>query len=234
MKNDSWEAVHSIFRKLDELFGRERVPSVSEAPPSSQDEAEFVESGQPSAERTFQLDDLLHARSELRKELDVLRARLAERLSERDAYLVLFALVAHFDELVQTRFLKGDSLNWPTLQRELFQVDDAGELFYETLDDVLMKPQSLPFVLEVFYLCLSDGFKGRYAANPAKIREYMDRVRQKIPMEAFAPVRREDADSVLIETRRSPISYYVSALVVLLAFYGMLMTAAWIWNPLKD
>jgi len=233
MKNDLWEAVHDIFRKLDELFGNERTPFRTIPPDSSQEEAELdVTAGQPVADRTLNMDEMLHARSELRKELDVVRTRLANRLNERDAYLVLFALVAHFDELVQTRFLKGETLSWPTLQKELFQIDDAGEIFYETLDDILLKPQTLPFVLEVYYLCLSDGFKGRYDRNPSKIREYMQRLRQRIPFQAPESVHYEDAESAIIETKRPPFIYYLSAAALLLCLYIALRMAAAFWNPL--
>lgn len=234
MKNDLWEPVHDIFRKLDELFGRERAPSRPAHVDLLQDEVELVEVDRPSAEHTLQYDDLLRARSELRKELGEVRTRLADRLNERDTYLVLFAITAHFDELVQTRFLKGDTLSWPTLQRELFQVDDAGEIFYDTLDDILLKPQTLPFVLEVYYLCLNDGFKGRYERRPEKIREYMQQVRQRIPFEMPEQVPQEATEAVVIETKRSPILYYISAGVLLLAVYWMLRLAETFWNPLKD
>lgn len=234
MKNDLWEAVDDIFRKLDELFGRERTPSRPDPAVQSPDDAEAEPQNRPAANRTLPLDELLLARSELRKELDTVRTRLANRLNERDAYLVLFAIVAHFDELVQMRFLKGDKLSWPTLQRELFQVDDAGEIFYETLDDILMKPQTLPFVLEVYYLCLSDGFQGRYDRNPARIREYMERLQQRIPFTVPEPVAHKETELVEIETKRSPAVYYVWAFAILLAFYGLLMSAAWFWNPLTE
>ena len=234
MKNDLWEPVHDIFRKLDELFGRERAPS---GPPSGdllQDDAELVEPDRPAANRSMQYEDLLHARSELRKGLGEVRARLADRLNERDTYLVLFAVTAHFDELVQTRFLKGDNLTWPTLQKELFQLDDAGEIFYDTLDDILLKPQTLPFVLEVYYLCLNDGFKGRYERRPEKIREYMQQLRQRIPFEMPKPMPQEAQEPVIIEKKRSPAVYYITAGVILVAFYWLLRAAELVWNPLKD
>jgi type IV/VI secretion system ImpK/VasF family protein len=234
MKNDLWEAVHDIFRKLDELFGCGRLACKPAPAPSYPDEPELEDAAQPAAEYVLPLDDLLPARSALRKELDVVRARIAERLNERDAYLVLFAIVAHFDELVQTRFLKGDKLSWPTLQRELFQVDDAGEIFFDTLDDLLIKPQTLPFILEVYYFCLNDGFKGRYDRSPAKIGEYLERLRQRIPFEEPTLVHREEAEPMVIESHRSPVVYYLSAAALLLGFYGVLVLAGWFWNPLMD
>jgi type IV/VI secretion system ImpK/VasF family protein len=236
MKNDLWEALLDIFQKLDELFGRDRfvfkpAPTLSYA---EEDDLESEKGARLPADRTLPLEELLRARSELRKELDSVRAKISAQLNERDGYLVLFAIVAHFDELVQMRFLKGDKLNWPTLQRELFQVDDAGEIFYETLDDLLIKPQTLPFVLEVYYFCLNDGFKGRYDQNPAKIIEYMERLKQRIPFKEVDVVRREEAEPMEIETPRSPAAYYVSAAVIAFVFYGVLMAAAWFWNPLLD
>lgn len=233
MKNVLWEIVHDIFGKLDELFGRNRGPCKPVPSDSALDDAEIGDADPVPADCTLQYDDLLHARSELRKELGSVRGRLAGLLNERDAYLVLFAITAHFDELVQTRFLKGDELTWPTLQKELFQVDDAGEIFYETLDDILMKPQTLPFVLEVYYFCLNDGFKGRYDRNPGKIEEYKQRLRQRIPFETPEQAQTTDAEPVTIETKRSPAVYYVSAGAALLAFYLILMAAATFWNPLK-
>ncbi len=234
MKNVLWEIVHDIFGKLDELFGRNRGPCKPEPSDSSLDDAEVGVANPVPTDCTPQYDDLLHARSELRKELGTVRAMLGDLLNERDAYLVLFAITAHFDELVQTRFLKGDELSWPTLQKELFQVDDAGEIFYETLDDILMKPQALPFVLEVYYFCLNDGFKGRYDRNPGKIEEYKQRLRQRIPFETPEQAQCTETEPVMIETKRSPAFYYISAGAVLLAVYLTLMAAGAFWSPLKD
>jgi len=234
MKNDLWEAVHDIFRKLDGFFGHERGPRGPAANDSSGDDPDVEAASQPAGDRALPPDELLLARSELRKELEIVRTRLANRLNERDTYLVLFAIVAHFDELVQTRFLEGDKLTWPTLQRELFQIDDAGEVFYETLDDILLKPQTLPFVLEVYYLCLNDGFKGRYDSNPAKIVEYKERLRQRIPFETPKPVERVEFEYTVAETKRSPAIYYVTAVGILLVVYWVLKASAWFWNPLVE
>lgn len=234
MKNDLWGAVHDVFRKVDELFGHDRSLSRPEAPSWASEEPEIEEAAPPAAPFPLPLDELLHARSDLRRELDVVREKLAGRLNERDTYLVLFALVAHFDELVQTRFLKGDKLSWPTLQRELFQVDDAGEVFYDTIEDILMKPQTLPFVLEVYYFCLNDGFMGKYDRNPAKIHDCMQRLKQRIPIEEPKFVHSDVTESMVVEKPRSPAIYYIATAVALFAFYWVLMLAAWIWNPLTE
>ena len=81
---------------------------------------------------------------------------------------------------MQVQFLDVNQAAWPPLQKELFQVDDAGDMFYESLEEILSKPQTLPFIYEVYYFCLNYGFKGRYNDNALKINEYMKKLKAKI------------------------------------------------------
>ena len=64
----------------------------------------------------FKINDLIELRSKLRIELDTLRELLMGQYSERDAYLVLFPLVAHYDEFIRKLILTSDQLNWPSFQ----------------------------------------------------------------------------------------------------------------------
>src|SRR5207249_677634 len=75
------------------------------------------------------------------------------------------------DEMVQSKY-PGENMSWPPLQKKLFLSDHGGEIFYETLDDLLRKPDTLPFIWEVFYLCLCYGFMGRDGDNIGKINQY--------------------------------------------------------------
>jgi len=231
MNHGVWETVHRIFEKMKELLGERgdmTSPGLSQGAVS-----EGLEENLPGARRTLlTLEDMVRVRAEIRTQLDVFRAALAEYLAERDCYLVLFPIVAHFDELVQTRYLDPDQLSWPMLQSELFQIDDAGEVFYDTLDDILLKPQTLPFIFEVFYLCLSHGFRGRYVTNPAKIKEYMERLRGKIPVKDARDIPLESEETVLIEETGSPIWYYVAATGIVVLVYFMLSASARLWHPL--
>jgi type IV/VI secretion system ImpK/VasF family protein len=185
MKNALWSAVHDLFREVDTLVSRgERFEGLREAPaaPSAvqQSKGEAAKGGVFKA--YVETDDLFEVRAKLRSQLDVVKAALAVHLTEREAFLVLFPLVVFFDELVQNRFVSGGGGGtWPLLQTELFQVDNGGEAFYDTLDDLLRKPDTLPFVYEIFYLCLSNGFRGRYADNQAKVTEYKQKLADKIP-----------------------------------------------------
>lgn len=181
MKNDQWEAIQAVFEKMEQACGQLGSPvSPVHSPLQSAEVSTIVgEEEVSSAPDQDQCHEVVGARSEIRTQLDFLRVKLAETLAERDCYLVLFPIVAYFDEHVQTRYLDENQLSWPPLQKELFQIDDAGELFYETVDDLLRKPQTIPFIYEVYYFCLNQGFQGKYVDNPVKISEYMKKLRGK-------------------------------------------------------
>ena len=139
-------------------------------------------------------------------------------LSVAQTYLVLFPIVIYFDELVQVRYMEAGQ-SWPTLQGELYQIDDGGVLFYETLDGILRKPQTMPFIHEVFYFCLSHGFRGRYNDDPVKITEYMERLKEKIPVGAVEIPIEPPEESPQLRSFGSPAWYYSAAGALLLLGY---------------
>lgn len=179
--------------------------------------------------------DLVDLRAKLRTRLEHLRALLVERHSERDAYFVLFPLVAHYDELVKTLILDMTQAQWPPIQQELYQVADAGDLFYESLDGVLGKPETLPLVYEVYYFCLEDGFMGRYGANPDRFADYRQRLRERIRPSA---VEAEAPRWAAAAPRKAPLRlpnwvYYGAAGLLLWLAYGLLSVFARSWHPLQ-
>ena len=176
--------------------------------------------------------DLVELRSKLRSQLEDLRAAITEQYSERDSYFVLFPLTAHCDEVVKKMILDINHLEWPSLQQELYQVDDAGDLFYELLDNALSKPETLPLVYEVYYFCLNDGFSGRYTANPDRLEGYLQKLHKHIFLQPVA-----DIDSPLpVPTRRFYFRipnyvYYCSAGVVLMLLHAFLTFLGKAWEP---
>ena len=189
------------------------------------------EAGSPAALETIDLVDL---RAKLRVRLEYLRAQITGRHSERDAYFALFPLVAYYDERVKALILDLNHLQWPPIQQELYQVADAGDLFYESLDSLLGKPETLPLVYEMYYFCLQDGFRGRYGANPEKLDEYRQRLRERI--------RAADVDALPVQKptrpRRVPLRlpnslYYGAAGLALLLVYALLGFLARLWQPLN-
>lgn len=175
--------------------------------------------------------DLVELRSQLRSQLEELRAVITERYSERDAYFVIFPLTAHCDEIVKMLILDTQHLEWPPLQQELYQVADAGDLFYELLDNALGKPETLPLVYEVYYFCLQDGFCGRYSVSPNRVIEYLQKLQKHIHIQPITT-----ASLMPIATKRSYFripnySYYCGAGLLLASMYYFLTFLASTWQP---
>jgi type IV/VI secretion system ImpK/VasF family protein len=225
MKDVHWEAVHETFTAMEKLLGD--LQTLRDASSGPEEAGKGLDAAAEAE------DTLVRVRGQVRDQLDILRSRLSETLSERDVYLVLFPIVAYCDECVQTRYLKAHQLSWPPLQKELFQIQDAGELFYETVDDLLMKPNTLPFIHEVFYFCLKSGFMGRYENNPTRRGEYMERLQMKIPVASteFAPTA--PPPLISLEKTRSPYWYYAGSGLVLMLVYLLLLAVGRIWDPMR-
>jgi type VI secretion system protein ImpK len=87
-----------------------------------------------------------------------------------------FALVAFLDEAVTgLPFADKDSWLANPLQSELFGLNYAGEDFFRRLEELRRRPQEHIQVLEVYYLCLVLGFKGKYHLdNPEGLRQLVE------------------------------------------------------------
>jgi type VI secretion system protein ImpK len=106
-----------------------------------------------------------------------------------DVKLVIFAVVAFLDESVLSS--RNPALaNWSRLpmQAEMFGHQVAGEVFFQQLDKALSRNDSVETadLLEVYYLCLLLGFKGRYAAG-GDLRSIMATAQEKIQRVRGAP-----------------------------------------------
>ncbi len=205
MKHTKWEAIYSAYRKIEELCNRIDSDEVEQTPENITKE-------------------LIQARADIRRELGLLKSVLFEDLKERDVYLILFPIVAHFDEIIQTKYLTKMNSGWPLLQKELFQVENGGEMFFEILDDIMKKPGTLSFIFEVYYFCLSYGFRGKYDQDPVRIKHYLKELKERIaPQEPpHLPVVKEE-DEEHIKLVESPVWYYLIPIgigsIVWLLFY---------------
>ena len=232
MKNPLWTAVYESLQEVDALlsrtesFGEITDTAKIDSPTSG---TAWKKVGQFKADALRALvaeDDLVEVRAKIRSKLDYLKAALDEHLTERESYHVLFAIVVLFDEMIQNRFLsEGQKGNWPPLQTELYKIDNGGEVFYDTLDDLLRKPATLPFIYEVFYLCLSNGFRGRHADNISKINEYTRKLETKV-CHAAVPAQPPRANAGAITFELVPVRYYAVAVALVLASYGALRVVA--------
>ncbi|RME71447.1 MAG: hypothetical protein D6776_10200 [Planctomycetota bacterium] len=233
MENGLWSPTFELFQEVDRLLEQfEKVGALRTsssalvaAGAGAGPRSTAVEIGLRPAFRGVDEQQLVRLRSELRARLERLRTALAEQLTEREIYLALFPIVLYLDEQVQRRLLGDGQTPWPPLQKELYQIDEGGEMFYQVLDDLLRKPSTLPFIYELYYFCLSDGFRGRYADNPSKINEYKTRLADRIPRPrperppAPAPVQP-------VWYERVPLRHYAAAALVVLLVYGLLRLAA--------
>ncbi len=85
------------------------------------------------------------------------------RLPQEDFDLARFAVFAWIDEaILSSNWQEKDKWQSEQLQRIYYQTTAAGELFFDKLNQ--LGPQQNQ-VREVYYLCLSLGFTGRYC-NP--------------------------------------------------------------------
>ncbi len=181
---------------------------------------------------TIAMIDLVKLRSKLRDQLEQLRTAITERYSERDAYLVLFPLTAHCDELVKKMILDINQLEWPPLQQELYQVVDAGDLFYELLDNALAKPDTLPLVYEVYYFCLHDGFCGRYGGNVERRSDQLKKLRPHIILQPIVTITPPTpAPKKWANFRILNRIYYGGVGLLLLLVYCFLTFLASTWHP---
>ncbi|HLA63191.1 MAG TPA: DotU family type IV/VI secretion system protein, partial [Rhodothermales bacterium] len=137
-----------------------------------------------------------------------------------------FALVALIDEAVMSSQWEGRE-QWAArpLQLERYERFDAGEVFFERLDALRGRPDGAE-VLEVYFLCLTLGFKGRYQfASPEELRRLIEEVqsellgrRDELPPLAPHGLPRSTAEAEGFSERKSwPL--VVGALVLVLLLY---------------
>lgn len=127
-------------------------------------------------------DELAHRIDEI---LDRIEERLrASGLSHSDIGDVVFALVAFLDESVVCSDWEYKT-EWRSspMQFKRFGREDAGEEFFARLSAIRGERNVRADVLQIYYLCLALGFKGRYALLPE--REW-----ETLRMDVGAQVRR--------------------------------------------
>lgn len=158
-------------------------------------------------------------RAELLGKLSELKTGLRTQLSEKDVGMVLLPLVIHIDELVMRRLSADEQTQWALLQRELFELQNGGEVFFEFIQERLNMPDTPLLLFDVLYFCLSDGFAGKFGDEPGRIEQYKRLLVEKIPHPALPqPVSRkrrgkeEAAPGAAVVPVRA-LWFYVSAIL---------------------
>ena len=123
LKNKKWELIHELYVRLELLCGKSLYESEElrgDATPRGKKIQEENESPQE-----YSIEDMIAMRTELRNQLDFLKAALSDLHNERDTYMMLFPIVAQIDEIIQNNVLSSVDVSWPLLQKELFQIENA-------------------------------------------------------------------------------------------------------------
>lgn len=168
--------------------------------------------------------NLVALRASIRERLQWLKGELALVLTEHELHYVLLPLVIYIDELV-TSTTRGEASRWEPLQSELYDVANGGELFYSLIEDHLRKSDTHPFVFQIFYFCLSDGFVGMAERDPRKIDQAKALLAARIPLAPPAKGPEQVRDQP-IELVKFPLRYYAWAAAAMFASWAALSFAA--------
>ncbi|PAP75308.1 type IVB secretion system protein IcmH/DotU [Rubrivirga marina] len=98
------------------------------------------------------------------------RTARSYNVPEEDIEEATFCLVAFLDEAILATDWPGhDAWSSQPLQLTHYDRYDAGERFFDRLKRLLDEGATRTGVLEVYYLCLALGFKGRYAIHGREV-----------------------------------------------------------------
>lgn len=157
-------------------------------------------------------------REAVRKRLEALWAVMGDQLGfER----MRRALVIHFDERIMRLLPEYLRLGWPLLQTDITRSTVGGSEFFGAIEDALHDPRTPPQVFEVYYYCLSHGFVGMFATDPAQLQAYRIRLAERIP-HPDAIVAPPGAESGELPQPWARWRYHALGLAVVVAFAWLL------------
>lgn len=170
------------------------------------------------------LDDLSDTRNVLTAKLHDIHEHINSFLLDRDAYFALFALTAYCDEVI---FRKTSSTNvmWSSLQMHLFNVSNAGDVYFDIINSFRGRYDIPGIVYETYMLTLVLGFEGRYAGSASSIQRYKDELSSFIKKE----VVNQEGSTMEIKRKSSfriPAIAYYSFMVLLILLINRALQAS--------
>ncbi len=134
-------------------------------------------------------------------------------LDYEDIHNSIFALIAFIDEtLIASNWALRDAWLSKPLQMEFFNRFDAGEEFFVRLEQFRQRPNSYGDVLEIYYMCMTLGFKGKYMIQEkAQLRQIIEgtytdlRQTRGKSIESLAPHGGRKDEFVQVVTREIPV-----------------------------
>jgi type VI secretion system protein ImpK len=145
--------------------------------------------------------------------------------------LAKFALVAFLDEtIISSSWNQKEQWLSEPMQIMLFDTFNAGEEFFTHLNTLRQRSSGNKDILEIYYLCLALGFKGKYQLqSPENLRRVIDDLNLELHPEMYSTI---DAISPNAKPRESvtqvtssgfPVWIYpAGALVVFIVLYVIL------------
>lgn len=142
--------------------------------------------------------------------------------------LAKFALVAFLDEtIISSTWTQKDEWLAEPMQIKLFDTFNAGEEFFDYLHQLRQRSSVNADILEVYYLCLALGFKGKYQLqSPENLRRVIDDLNLELHPEMYSAI---DAISPNAKPKDFIIQasgiglpvwvYPIAAIVILVVFY---------------
>jgi type VI secretion system protein ImpK len=166
MKLEHWHALLATHREVREWLDRTLpVPA----------------SGEQRSSTRVGMEAMVQLQQRFLGALNSLREALASDYSSEQVEEVLQPYVFLQDELVLRRLSQAEQPVWPLLQQRLFGQDSGGDHFFD-LAKTRLDQQDTPVILfEMLYFCLLAGFQGRHSDNAAKLHEYKERIKARIP-----------------------------------------------------
>jgi type VI secretion system protein ImpK len=165
---------------------------------------------------------------------------LAKLYPQDDVRLATFAVVAFLDETILSSIdpVFSDWARLP-LQEEMFGHAQAGEVFFQHVEQLLRRGDShaTADLLEIFSLCILLGYQGKYGfGQHGSVRSILDSIAERIrrirgPLSGFSPSWAIPEGSVPIVVsdptlKRFAIAALVSALTAAILFFSYRMLLA--------
>lgn len=146
-----------------------------------------------------------------------------------------FALVAFLDEtIISSSWNQKEVWLSEPLQIKLFDTFNAGEEFFTHLEELRQRSSINKDILEIYYLCLALGFKGKYQLqSPELLRRIIDDLNLELHPEMYNAIdtispSAKPSDIIMTGSRGGLPAwiYPAGALLIFLIFYVILSLSA--------
>lgn len=146
-----------------------------------------------------------------------------------------FALAAFLDEtIISSQWNQKQEWLTEPLQLKLFNTFNAGEEFFSNINLIRQKTTANKDVLEIYYLCLTLGFKGKYQfQSPENIRRVIDDLNMELhpqmfkAMDEISPNAKPRENFVQsVKSRNAQLWVFPLAAVIIFIIFYLIMSSS--------